>query len=288
MKKGFHSAVLFLTALFVSCGFCDTTDVMSVAQNEPTGPQWVGFSLLGIEYVIGPIIASTYWWKNAFGTNPFTNILEQEHYVEDKIWHFWNGENLSDFHYWVLKKYFGKDSPWAAMGMTFLTLTAVEVLDASDAEAKWGLSLLDEMANLGGIAFWYAKHKYPNIPIDVRVGIRRWKYADRLLKRTHTYKLINPDYVEDIPRNRSTHYDNYSIFKAEIIVRPYNFFYIGIAASLRNDENGWGLPKDLLGITVGFDVIRWYANKYPGKLTPYANSFGRYFSVSPAYTNWED
>ncbi|MCD6418987.1 hypothetical protein J7M00_09430 [bacterium] len=281
----FLKKILFFI-LLVSFAYADSTDVETLQLSENTGPRWVGYSWLSIEYVIGPIIASSYWWRHAFGTNPFTNVREQEHYIEDKMWHFWNGVNLSDFHNWVLRKYFGQNSPWPAMGMTFITLTAVEVLDASDAEAKWGLSVYDEMANLGGIAFWYVKYKYPELPVDVRIGIRRWDVADRIIKRTHTYKLINPDYVDDIPKGRSSHADNYSILKAELIVRPYDYFYIGFSASLKNDEDGWGFSEDLLGITAGFDVMRWYAKKYPSKYSPYIDTFGRYFSQSIAYTHW--
>jgi len=257
---------------------------------EPVGPAWVGWSILATEYVAGPIIASQYWWKHAFGVNPFTNINEQEHYLEDKIWHFWNGENISDLHYWTLKRFFGKDDPLLAMGMTFVTLTGVELLDASDKEAYWGLSLWDCAFNYGGIAFWYAKHKYPDkIPVDVRIGIRRWDKAyllmERALRFDKVFRSATSDPQECCP---SFHYDNYSIFKTEVIVRPYSYFYIGGAVSLPTDENGCGSGKmgNLFGVTAGFDVIRYLAHRYPTKMTPFLNTFGKYCSASIAYTYW--
>ena len=267
-----------LSALFAS------NDALSYGTVADTsrGPQWVGWTLLGCEYVICPIIASQHWWRHAFGTNPFTNIREQEHYAVDKMWHFWWGVSITDYNYWLLKRFLGKDSPWLAMGLTLISLSAVEFLDASDAEAKWGLSLADQGANMGGIVLWYAKYRYPDLPIDVRVGFRRWDRVGLYLKRAYNTGSL----VEEPPDGCSVHMDNYSIMKVEVIVRPYNYFYVGIAFSLRTNEDGWGMHENLFGITAGFDALRWYANKYPGKLTPTADAFGRHFSESAAYTHW--
>ena len=262
--------------------FADSPDIRPIEPDTTYGPAWVGWTMLGVEYIVGPVVASHFWWQHAFGTNPFGNIGEKEPYLEDKIWHFWNGENVSHLHYWVLHDYFGKDSPWGAMGLTMLTLTAIELLDASDSKANWELSICDQLANMGGIAFWYLKHKYPQIPVDVRIGIRRWDRFDELIKRSYEY----PSNFHNPPPGQNTHLDNYSILKAEIIVRPYNYFYIGFVSSLKHNENGWGIAENLFGVTAGFDALRWYANKYPGKITPFTNTFGRYVSESIATTHW--
>ncbi|MCD6595543.1 hypothetical protein J7L68_07710 [bacterium] len=288
MKKVIY--IFLITTLFaiIFGENAKTTILTSNRIDTTTGPKWVGWSIIGAEYVAGPIVASQYWWKNGFGRNPFTNINEQEHYAEDKMWHFWNGVNLSDLHYWTLKKYFGKDNPYLAMGMTFITLTGVECLDASDKDAKWGFSLLDETSNILGILYWYTKHKSPkDIPIDIRIGIRRWDKTyllfERAVKFDKNFDSDQPDQEECCPMS---HYDNYSIFKAEAIVRPYNYFYVGFAASLKTDDDGCGKPENLFGVTAGFDFIRYFANKYPTKFTPFLNTFGKYCSASLAYTYW--
>jgi len=265
----------------------ESLDLGPLSASTP-GPRWMGWTWLGIEFVAFPIVASQYWWKHAFGQNPFTHIREQEPYLEDKLWHFWNGENVTDGNYWVLKKYFDKDSPFLAMGMSFILSTAVEILDASDKDNTWGLSLLDGASNIGGILFWYAKYKYPDkIPIDVRIGFRRWDSAhlifERALRFDATFHASEAHPDECCP---STHYDNYSIFKTEVIVRPYSYFYFGGAASLAVDENGCGKSENLFGVTVGFDAIRYLAHKYPNDFTPFLNTFGKYCSLSIAYTYW--
>ena len=282
-----YDFLLLLIAMVSSLSNADSPEInaISASPKESIGPAWVGYSLLGVEYIIGPIVASQYWWNHALQVNPFTNIEDEskgEPYFEDKIWHFWNGENITDFHYWVLKRYFGKDSEWGAMGLTFLTATGVELMDASDGGGRWGFSLYDEAANISGILFWYLKHKYPQIPVDVRVGIRRWDKVGLLIDRSWDISGVNA------PNRGSTHMDNYSILKAEIIIRPYNYLYIGLGVSLKTDSLGYGTTENLYGISVGFDVLRWYANKYPGKLTPFANTCGRYLSESIAYTYWFD
>ena len=286
-----HIYILFFLFIYLSAVFGENPQKsldMSAKSDTATGPKWLGWSIIGAEYVAGPIIASQYWWKHGFGRNPFKNIREQEHYTEDKMWHFWNGVNLSDLHHWTLKKYFGKDNPYLAMGMTFITLTGVECLDASDKDGKWGLSLWDEASNILGILYWYAQYKSPKeIPIDIRVGIRRWDKTYLLFRRAASFdKNFDSDHPDPEECCPSSHYDNYSIFKAEAIVRPYNYFYVGFAASLKTDDNGCGIPENLFGLTAGFDFIRFFANKYPTKFTPFLNTFGKYCSASLAYTYW--
>ncbi|RKZ32816.1 hypothetical protein DRQ33_05215 [bacterium] len=290
MRDKFWTSIIWIILVWISFIWGEKNYSL-LEQNLPDtsyGPEWVGWTILATEYIAGPIFASQYWWKHGFAKNPFKNINEQENYVEDKIWHFWNGENITDLHYWTLKKYFGRDDPWLAMGMTFATLTGVELFDASDKEGKWGLSLWDGLSNVGGILFWYAKYKSPReIPIDVRIGIRRWDRAYLLLERATRFRQ---DFHSDEPNPAeccpSYHYDNYSIFKTEVIIRPYSYFYFGGAASLPVDENDCGVPGNLFGITVGFDFIRYFAKKYPTRFSPFLNTFGKYCSASIAYTYW--
>ncbi len=249
------------------------------------GPRWVGWTLLGTEYIAGSAIASQYWWKDAFAQNPFANIHETEPYFEDKMWHFWNGENITDFHYWTLRKFFAKDSPALAMGLTFITLTGVELMDASSGARRWGLSLNDCYGNIGGILFWYLKHEYPEyVPIDIRVGIRRW---DKFLLFAERAVNIDASYNNELNHKCSDwHLDNYSILKIEAIVRPYDYFYVGGAASLQTDSCDCGIPDDLFGVTVGFDVIRHVNDRKPNTFSPLLDTFGKYFSLSVSYTHW--
>jgi hypothetical protein len=279
MLKKILLSFIVIIALFTLSG---NSFAQSDTTNLKTGPRWLGYTFLGMEYVVAPIVASQFWWKHALAKNPFKNIYEQEPYLEDKMWHFWNGENITDFNYWVMKRYMGHDSPWKAMGMTLLTLTAVEVLDASDAKARWGFSVRDQLANMGGIGLWYLKHKYPKIPIDVRVGIRRWERIPTFVSQSWRY----PANFDKPLAATTPHLDKYSVLKAEIIIRPYNFLYVGFASSLKNGSDGWGISKNLFGITAGFDAIRWYANKHKTKASPYLMTFGKYFSESPCYTHW--
>jgi hypothetical protein len=257
--------------------FCQ--DTLSPATS---GPRWAGWAILGAEYIGGPVVASQYWWQNGFGRNPLANIGEQEPYAEDKMWHFWNGENLTDLHYWTLKKYLGKDSPGLAMGLTFTTLTGIELLDGSDSDGKWKFSLWDEAADIGGIALWYLKHKYPGrVPLEVRVGIRRWDKFFLLFKRAAQFSS-----TFNTAQYGWSHMDNYSIFKTEVIIRPKSYWYGGLAISCKTDSNGVGIPENLYGATAGFDVMRYYANRKPGRFTPWVNAFGRYLSLSLSHTHW--
>jgi hypothetical protein len=243
----------------------------------------MGWSIIAAEYLAGPFVAYHVWWKDGLSRNPFSNIYETEPYLEDKMWHCWNGANLTDLHYWTLKKFFKADSRWGAMGMTFLTLTAIELMDGSDRNGKWGTSWRDEAGNVCGIMLWYLRQKFPDyVPVDVRVGIRRWNKVPFMVSSVFT----------DIKSSDSKHYygsthmNNYSIFNTEIIVRPYNYFYGGLAVSCKTDSTGMGIPENLFGVTTGFDVLRWYTNKHRGKLTPFANFVGQNFSLPLSFTYW--
>lgn len=251
----------------------------SAAQTPDRGSRpYLGVALLAGEYVGGPIVAFYYWWRNTLQISPFTNIREGEHYFQDKAWHIWAGEILSDLHYSVLKNCFGIDSPWPSIGLSLLTLTAAEVVDASD--SKGGLSVWDLSANLAGIGFWWLKHRHPQVPLDVRVGIRRWDQLGTLLTRLY-------EAPSDFEGYQRTRVDTYSILKAELIVRPYGCFYLGGACSLR-DVDGWGVPENLWGVTVGFDLLRFWAARYPDFFNPLLKDLTRYTSCSVAYTHWLD
>jgi hypothetical protein len=246
------------------------------------GPAWLGCTLIGAEYLLGPLVASQYWWKEGLARNPFENIVESEPYLEDKIWHCANGATLTDLHYWTLNKFFNVDSRWGAMGMTFLTLTAVELLDGSDRSGKWGVSWRDEAGNISGIMLWYLRQRYPSfVPIDVRLGIRRWNKVPSMIKN-----FAGDITSMDTRHYESLHLNNYSIFKAEIIVRPYSYFYTGLAVSCKTDGSGMGIPENLFGVTAGIDVLRWYANRRKGKFTPFANFIGQNLSLPLSFTFW--
>ena len=279
MRRALFISVCALAFLRAVIG----AEALGPEQTEPRpGPKWKGYALLSLEYVAGPIVASQFWWKHALNRNPLKNVFEQEPYLEDKLWHLWNGENLTDFHYWVLKRYFGRDAPWQSMGMTMLTLTSVEVLDASDAKARWGFSLWDQAANVTGIGLWYLKHRYPKIPLEVRVGIRRWNRLEVFVNQSWRY----PKNFHKPLALTEPHLDKYSVMKVEVIARPCGFWYLGFSASLRHGQDGWGIPQNLFGATAGFDALRWYANRHPGKLTGAVNAFGRYFALPSEYTYW--
>jgi hypothetical protein len=246
------------------------------------GPSWLGYSVLAAEYVAGPFIAFQYWWKDGLTRNPFDNIFEAEPYLEDKTWHCWNGMNLTDLHYWTLRKFFNVDSRWTAMGMTFLTLTTIELMDGSDRNRKWGTSWRDETGNISGILLWYLKQRFPAyVPVDVRVGIRRWDKVPTLVGN-----LVRDIRLSDSKGYEASHMNGYSVYKTELIVTPYNYFYAGLAISCKTDSNGVGIPENLFGVTAGFDVLRWYANRNKGKYTPFANFVGQYLSLPLSFTYW--
>ncbi len=247
---------------------------------ENGAPAWAARAVLGAGYIAGAAYASHYWWNSGVGKNPLANIGEDEPYVEDKLWHLWNGENLTDFHHWTLSRGWGQRSPWPAMGLSFLVLTSIELFDASNRDGFWKLSVLDEAAGAAGIMLWYAKHRWPDrIPLEVRVGIRQWGRAGELFDR-----------LAHFPRDRAdqafSHMDDYAMLKTEVIVRPRGYLYFGGAVSLKSDQKGRGLEENLYGATVGFDLTRYLANRNPDSWTRVLNIFGRYFATSVDYTYW--
>ena len=249
------------------------------ASTEKTGPAVVGVGLLATEFIGGPIFASRYWWQDGFGVNPFSAVFEKEHYFEDKAWHFWTGDILTQYHYWIFKHFFGDERPYISMTLTFIALTAVEIFDASDFQRKWGFSIMDEVANVAGIGFWYAKYRYPSIPVDVRIGVRRWDALGRYVERiTHYYKSKRKYFPG--------HIDNYSIFKVEFIVRPKKYFYLGFSSSL-DDTNGIGIDKNLFGVTVGFDIMRFGADKLSKwRDIKLLRTLSRYTALDLQFTYW--
>lgn len=247
---------------------------------ESSVPAWAARAMLGAGYISGAAYASHYWWNSGVGRNPLANVGEDEPYLEDKLWHLWNGENVTDLHYWALRRGWGVRSPWPAMGLTLAALGAIELFDASNRDRYWKLSLFDGAADASGILLWYAKHRWPDrVPVEVRVGLRQWGRAGDLLRR-----------LADYPRARNeqtfSHWEDYAILKTEVIVRPRGYLYFGGAASLKTDRWGRALPENLFGATVGFDLTRWLASKSRDGWSPALGVFGRYFATSVAYTHW--
>lgn len=270
------------TALLLSCLMAAGPMAAdpSTEAGRSTLPGWVVRSSLGLGYLAGAAYAAHYWWKAGVGRNPFANIGEDEPYLEDKIWHLWNGENLTDLHYWALSNGWGRRSPWRAMGMSLLVLTSVELFDASNRDGYWKLSLFDEAAGIAGIMLWYAKHRWPGrVPLEVRVGIRQWGRATEMFGRLTRYP-------QERDKQSFCHYDDYAILKTEFIYRPHGFFYIGGTASLKSDGWGRGQAENLFGATVGFDLTRHLARRDDSQWARALDIFGRYFSTSVAYTHW--
>ncbi len=243
------------------------------------GSPLLGVAWLGLEFIGGPLWAYSQWWQDGIGKNPFKNIREQEPYIEDKLWHIHSGVMFAEFNYWVFNFYFGKDKPFLAMSLSFLILTAIELMDASEITGKWGLSILDQFANMAGIGFWYAKYKYPKIPMDIRVGFRDYRRSGIFFERMWQVST-------DIKHQTHSRLDSYSALKVEIIVRPKRYLYIGGACSLK-DTNGVGIEEDLFGITGGFDISLWAADKYRDKcFSKYLRTISRFTTFNISCTYW--
>lgn len=243
-------------------------------------PAWAARGMLGAGYLAGAAYASHYWWNSGVGRNPLANVGEDEPYAVDKLWHLWNGENLTDLHYWALERGWGRRSPWLAMGMTLAVLGSVELFDASNRDGYWKLSLWDGAADAAGVLLWYAKRRWPErVPVEARVGIRQWGRTGEIFQRLARYP-------QEREKQSYSHWDDYAILKTEVIIRPRGYFYVGGAASLKSDEYGRGLPENLFGATVGFDLTRYLADGRDDRWTRAIGVFGRYFSTSVAYTHW--
>lgn len=166
------------------------------------------------------------------------------------------------------------------MGMTLGVLTAVELLDASNRDGFWKLSLWDEAAGIGGIMLWYAKHRWPGkVPLEVRIGIRKWDRTREICNR-----LVH--YPQERNEQSFSHYQDYEALKAEMILRLKGYLYLGGAVSLKESDRAGKGDKNLFGATLGYDLTRYLASKDGGPGSTWLMTWGRYFSTSISYTHW--
>jgi hypothetical protein len=238
-----------------------------------------GSSILALEYIGGTAIAFHVWWPHGFRLiNPFSNIGEREPFLVDDGWHLWGNAAMQELHYTLMKKYFHVQNPFPSMILTSVTWFGVEVLDAMEKENGWRLSLTDEYANLAGVSFWYLKHRFPDLPVYIRGGFRKWSTAW--------------DYIADAPlfftdRDRyGARYtqDKYAKFKIELIYKFHKEFYAGMALSRLDkdsDDNVWGL-------TVGWDVISKFNRSRKGWWNFPLGLISEFGALSLSFTLWTD
>lgn len=238
-----------------------------------------GIGVLSLEYVAAPILARQIWWHEGFDWgNPLDNIGEGETYLEDDAWHFACCEMVTELHYQVLTRYFHARRPVPlAAGMTFVTYTAVECLDALDSSGKWSFSVSDEIANCLGIGFWILKHHFPELPVYVRVGVRKWGDAANIAKAGFVA-------LGDYDEYRRMHSDNYAILKTEAICKIYDELYAGVALSKEDDPG----KRNIWGITAGYDFLALVNRQYSGWWDGPVDFVSRFGSLSFAFTWWLD
>jgi hypothetical protein len=240
-------------------------------------PGIVGIGLLGIEYIGGPLLAHYVWWQDGFHwDNPFNYVGENEPYLEDDAWHFWAANTFTEYHYQVLTRCFHfRHSVPLACALTFISWTGVECLDALDAKDRWLFSWNDELANCLGITFWLFKHYYPDVPLEVRIGMRKWgkllDYPRRAYTALHDYETYNKE-----------HRANYSFLKVEAIYKVYDELYTGIALSKRDDTS----HRNLWGITVGYDFINKLNEKKKGWWNEPLYYISKYTAITLGFTCW--
>jgi hypothetical protein len=276
-----HVPVLLLLAGFTLANgekTADSTESDTLRRSRALGIA-VGASLLGVEYIAGPIIAKQAWWKEGFNYgNPFNNLKDNEPYTEDDAWHFAACNMVTELHYRILDRGFGaKHAVPIAATMTFVTYTTIECLDAMEKTGRWGFSVRDEMANCLGIGFWVLKHYRPDIPVRVRVGVRKW---GDVLEYVGNSLVVFEDY--DAYRRHRHRMDMYSILKVEAIYDFYEEFHAGVAVSKKTHT-----PTDLWGVTFGCDLLRLLARANKDrKWYPAIRTLTEYGSASMAYTWW--
>lgn len=237
----------------------------------------LGVGLLTAEYVILPAIAYKTWWKEGFiWDNPLNYIGEKEPFLADNAWHLAGCNMLTEFHYRIMHDCFhSRHSVLLATSLTLFSFTAVECLDALEKTGKWEFSMGDAFANVLGVGFWTFKHYYPDTPVSIRVGIRKWGDVFDLLEEAAAA-------ITDFSKFQAGGFDHYSILKVEGI---YNFkpgLYCGVALSrkdLPSDENLWG-------ITVGWDLVKGL-NK-TGSRKSLLHTISEYVSIPISFTYWWD
>ena len=237
----------------------------------------LGTGLLTAEYVILPTIAYYTWWNEGFTWgNPLDYVDEKEPFLADNAWHMAGCNMLTEFHYRVMHGCFrSRHSVLFSTSLTLLTFTAVECLDALEKTHKWEFSLGDVFANVLGVGFWTFKHYYPNVPVSMRVGIRKWRDAIDLLEEAATA-------ITDFEKFQGGDFDHYSILKVEGIYRFKPGLYCGVAISRKDapsDENLWG-------ITVGWDLIKALDRK--GTRKSLLHTISEYVSIPISFTYWLD
>jgi|GEM_PF-558605 len=237
----------------------------------------LGVGLLTAEYIILPVIAYNSWWKEGFiWDNPLNYIGEKEPFLADNAWHMAGCNMLTEFHYRVLHDCFrSRHAVLFSTSLTLFTFTIVECLDALERTHKWEFSLGDAFANLLGVGFWTFKHYYPEVPVSIRVGIRKWGDVVNLLEEAATA-------ITDFEKFQIGDFDHYSILKVEGIYRFKPGIYCGVAISRQDapsDENLWG-------VTVGWDLVKGLDKK--GSRRSFLHTISEYVSIPVSFTYWWD
>jgi hypothetical protein len=244
---------------------------------EKTRNVALGVGLLAAEYTIGPVIAYNTWWQEGFvWDNPFNHIGEREPYYADNAWHMIGCVVLTDLHYYIMHDCFrSRRAVFLAPSLTLFTFTIVECLDALEKTGKWEFSLGDTWANVIGVGFWTFKHYYPDAPVDIRVGIRKWGDVIDLSKEALTA-------ITDFDKFQTEKWDHYSILKVEGIFRVYKGFYCGVAISKKDSPS----IENLWGITAGWDVVKGLQGM--GFRNSLLETISKYVSVPVSVTYWLD
>ena len=237
----------------------------------------LGAGLLAAEYIILPTIAYYTWWEEGFKwDNPLDYIGEKEPFLADNAWHMAGCNMLTEFHYRVIHNCFrSRHSVLWATSLTLFTFTAVECLDALEKTGKWEFSMGDAFANVLGVGFWTFKHYYPETPVSLRVGIRKYGEVVDLLEEAATA-------ITDFSQFQAGDFDHYSILKVEGIYRFDPGFYCGVAISrkdLPSSENLWG-------ITTGWDLVRAFRGN--GNRNSLLQTLSEYVSIPISLTYWLD
>ena len=237
----------------------------------------LGAGLLTAEYIILPTIAYYTWWEEGFiWDNPLDYIGEKEPFLADNAWHMAGCNMLTEFHYRVMHGCFrSRHSVLFSTSLTLLTFTVVECLDALEKTHKWEFSLGDAFANVLGVGFWTYKHYYPNVPVSIRVGIRKWRAAIDLLEEAATA-------ITDFDKFQGGDFDHYSVLKVEGIYRFKPGFYCGVAISRKDapsDENLWG-------VTVGWDLVK--ALQKNANSNSLLQTVSEHVSIPISFTLWLD
>lgn len=237
----------------------------------------LGVGLLAAKYTIGPAIAYATWWSEGLvWDNPLKYIGEREPFLADNAWHVVGCMTFTELHYRIMKNCFGsRHAVVLSTSLTIFDFTIIECLDALEKTGKWEFSLGDAFANIFGVGFWTFKHYYPNAPVDIRFGIRKWGDALDLLQQGFTI-------ITDFDKFQSRSWDHYSILKVEGIYRFNRGFYCGVALSKKDypsEDNLWG-------VTVGWDIIKGL--KKTGHRNSLLETISEYVSVPISFTYWLD